>query len=244
MDPQRYYDEFSHTYEHGRDRGYHAMLDALEASVVEKAIDRLHPPARAGVTGLEVGCGTGLIMARLHKRFQRLCGVDLSPGMLSHARARGFEVECAPATNLPYPDGGFDVVYSFKVLPHVEDIAAALREMVRVTRPGGFVVAEFYNPLSLRGLVKRLKPATNISGRVHDTDVFTRFDTPRQARGHFASLPVSFEFDAGVRVLTPTAAIHRAPAVGTILRRAEGWAAHSPLRQFAGFYICAWRKPG
>jgi len=59
-------------------------------------------------------------------------------------------------TDIPFPDARFDVVYSFKVLAHVERIREALAEMARVLRPGGYLLAEFYNPLSLRGLIKAM----------------------------------------------------------------------------------------
>ena len=98
---------------------------------------------------------------------RRAVGIDLSPGMLRKARARGLDVVHGSVTDLPFGDGEFDLAYSFKVLAHVERIERALGEMARVVRPGGHVIAEFYNPWSLRGLIKRLKPATQISTRDH-----------------------------------------------------------------------------
>jgi SAM-dependent methyltransferase len=44
---------------------------------------------------------------------------------------------CAPAEALPFPDGHFDVVATFNALDHVDDARAAIRELARVTRPGG-----------------------------------------------------------------------------------------------------------
>ena len=51
--------------------------------------------------------------------------------------------------------GSVDVAYSFKVLAHIPDIAGAMAEMARVVRPGGWVIAEFYNRRSLRRFVKK-----------------------------------------------------------------------------------------
>jgi len=104
--------------------------------------------------------------------------VDLSPGMLALAHKRGLDATEGSATALPIPSGSFDVTCSFKVLAHVPEIGKALAEMARVTRPGGVVLAEFYNPVSLRGLVKRLGPAGKISDATRESAVYTRFDAP------------------------------------------------------------------
>lgn len=164
-------------------------------------------------------------------------GVDLSAGMLAKARARGLSVAQGSVTALPYADASFDVVYSVKVLPHVADIGLALAEMARVTRPGGHVLAEFYNPRSLRGLVKAIKPPTAISTEHSDEAVFTRYDRPRDAAAY---LPASLSWvtTRGVRILTPVAQAHRVPVVGSLLRAAEHALADVPVvRDLAGFVI-------
>jgi ubiquinone/menaquinone biosynthesis C-methylase UbiE len=124
-----YYDEFSATYDHGRDRGYHALIDDLESEVVLRHC--------VGKDVLEVGCGTGLILDRLRSDARSVTGVDLSAGMLGHATRRGLRVLQGSATGLPFADASFDVACSFKVLPHVAQIRLALTEIARVTRPGG-----------------------------------------------------------------------------------------------------------
>jgi len=58
----------------------------------------------------------------------------------------------------------------------------ALAEMVRVTRPGGIILAEFYNPYSLRGLLKRFGPAGRIAASANESHVYTRFDSPFSLR--------------------------------------------------------------
>src|SRR5580698_9296097 len=169
-----YYDEFAGRYEDRRDGrdpgGYHDLIDELELGFVERF--------GRGRDVLEVGCGTGLLLRHLAAFARSARGVDLSPGMLEKARARGLSVEVASATELPFPDASFDVACSFKVLPHVRDIGRALAEMARVVRPGGHVIAELYNPVSLRGLAKRMGPAGAIGASVTERDVYTRFDPP------------------------------------------------------------------
>ncbi|MEM9489646.1 MAG: methyltransferase domain-containing protein, partial [Myxococcota bacterium] len=148
------------------------------------------------------------------------------------------------ATALPFPDRHFDAVCSFKVLAHVRDVRAALAEMARVTRPGGHVLAEFYNPRSLRYLVKRLKRPSAVSRRTTDAQVYTRYDRPE----HIAALlPADLDLATvrGIRIVTPLAAAHRVPGLGRLLRAAEWRLADMPgLRQLGGFVVAIARKRG
>jgi len=228
-----YYDDFSTGYERERHRGYHALLDELE-------LDAVTPLVRDREV-LEVGCGTGLILEKLARIARRAEGVDLSPGMLEHAKKRGLDVREGSATELPYPDASFDVAVSFKVLAHVPDIERALAEMARVVRPGGYVIAELYNPWSLRYLAKRLAGPQPISDGRTEADVYTRWDSPRRLK---ALLPPTVELvDVhGVRVFTPAAFVHKIPLLGDMFARAERLATTSPLRWFGGFLVTVARK--
>ncbi len=234
LDNRTYYDEFADWYERERGRGYHQMLDDLEVSLVERY--------GRGADVLEAGCGTGLILERIAGFAARARGVDLSAGMLGKAKARGLDVVQASITSLPYADDSFDLVCSFKVLAHIADIRGALSEMARVTRPGGFVLAEFYNPLSLRYLVKRLKRPTAISDKNHDEAVYTRYDTPARIRSYLPET-LAWETARGVRIATPAASLHRVPGLGRLLARTEAVLADAPLlRNLGGFLIAVTRK--
>jgi len=232
-----YYDDFAHAYEARRrpndPDGYHALIDDLEVALVERYGRGKHV--------LECGCGTGLLLERFAGFAERAVGIDLSPGMLEKARARGLSVVEASVTHIPLPDETFDVTCSFKVLAHVEAIGKALAEMVRVTKPGGVVLAEFYNPISLRGLAKRLGPAGKISAQRKEDAVYTRFDAPWVIP---RLLPPGTELEGryGVRIVTPTAAAMRVPALRAILPRLERRLAPTPAAFFAGFYVAVVRK--
>jgi len=228
-----YYDDFSERYERERHHGYHALLDELELEVAE--------PFVSGRDVLEVGCGTGLILAGLARTARHAEGVDLSPGMLELARERGLEVKEASATTLPYPDASFDAVVSFKVLAHVPEIERALGEMARVCRVGGHVLAELYNPWSLRYLAKRLAGPGKISLARSEDDVFTRWDSPARLR---KMMPASLELVGirGIRIVTPAAFAHRIPLLGAALPRLERLAMATPLRYFGGFIVAVGRK--
>ncbi len=230
-----YYDDFSRRYDDPRRSGYHALIDELEVRAIrDLVVDR---------DVLEVGCGTGLILERLAPLARRLEGVDLSPGMLMRARARGFAVREASATELPFDTGSFDVVVSFKVLPHVERLDEALAEMVRVTRPGGYVVAEFYNRWSLRYLSKRLAGARSISASRTESDVYTRWVSPAEVR-RLVPAGASLTYLRGVRVVTPAAGVHRVPGLRGIAAHIERRCVASPLRFAAGFLVAVFRRHG
>jgi ubiquinone/menaquinone biosynthesis C-methylase UbiE len=228
-----YYDDFSAWYERERHHGYHAMLDRLELDVVR--------PLAEGREVLEVGAGTGLIMQGLKGIASKQVGLDISSGMLKTAADRGFEVVQGSATELPFENDRFDLVYSFKVLAHVPEIEKALEEMVRVLKPGGYLVPEFYNSNSLRHLAKRLGGPGKISEQRTEEEVYTRWDTPEQVRSYLPG-NVTFEGWRGVRVFTPAAVAFRLPFANTLIPALEARAVSSPLARFGGFLIAVCKK--
>jgi predicted TPR repeat methyltransferase len=133
------YDEWAASYDADladESQGY--VAPALAADTVVRV---------AGVDGaiLDAGCGTGLVGAELAQRGARVIdGVDVSEGMLEQARATGAYRSLAPADltrALSAADGTYDVVVCVGTLTHGHVGPSALAEFVRVTRPGGHVVA-------------------------------------------------------------------------------------------------------
>jgi arsenite methyltransferase len=126
-------------------------LDAIpEGSVASFAgtgcpfrIGTLNPGERV----VDVGCGAGidsLIAARMVGPEGRVVGVDMTPAMIARARASAEEMRAenvefceGVAEHLPVSDGWADVVISNGVLNLFPDKLSALREIARVTRPGG-----------------------------------------------------------------------------------------------------------
>jgi SAM-dependent methyltransferase len=97
-----------------------------------------------GMRVLDVGCGPGALSAALVElvRAGNVVGVDPSEPFAEACRARlGIEVETADAERLPFPDGGFDAALAQLVVNFMQDAQAGVREMARVTRPGGIVAA-------------------------------------------------------------------------------------------------------
>jgi ubiquinone/menaquinone biosynthesis C-methylase UbiE len=232
-----YYDEFAKNYDDRRGGrvhgGYHDLIDDLEVGFVR--------PYAAGRDLLEVGCGTGLLLERFASFCKTAKGVDLSPGMLEKARQRGLDVVEASATALPFPDDSFDCAVSFKVLAHIPDIQGALAEMTRVVRPGGHVIAEFYNPRSVRALAKRLAGPLPIGDSMKEDVVYTRFDKPEEVPS-LAPPNVRVVAERGIRIVTPAARVLEIPFVGEAFRRAEHMLCDGPLAKLGGFYVVALRK--
>ncbi len=227
-DNRSYYDAFAERYDQGRDHGYHKLIDDQAAAIVRRySSDR---------DVLEVGCGTGLILQRVAPHARSARGVDLSPGMLGRARSRGLDVDEGSATALPFADASFDLAYSFKVLAHIPDWDACMREMVRVTRPGGLLVFDIYNRNSLRYLIKRFWGPRSTSVAYDEAAISTRFWTPDEAA---ARLPdgTRLRDRYGIRILTPHPIVCRLPLIGAVHNRLEWALMDTPLAALAGFYV-------
>jgi SAM-dependent methyltransferase len=106
-------------------------------SLIVWALQRYFPRARSM---LEVGCGTGFVLAGVRKAFpeMRLVGGELYRAGLAVAAQRVPDAELLEldARDLAF-DGEFDVVGAFDVLEHIAEDALALREMHSALRPGG-----------------------------------------------------------------------------------------------------------
>ena len=89
---------------------------------------------------LDCGCGTGNNMELL-RPYGRPMGFDLTGGGLDLARPRGLPVARADITRIPFLDNTFDLVSAFDVLQCVPDDLGAVREMTRIVKPGGTVIA-------------------------------------------------------------------------------------------------------
>jgi SAM-dependent methyltransferase len=97
---------------------------------------------------LNVGCGIGVGIAYIARKYDcRVVGVDISEKMIEWSRVRAreekvenkVELQVANVLDLPLEDGRFDAVIVESVLAFVEDKPRAIRECIRVTKPGGYV---------------------------------------------------------------------------------------------------------
>ena len=101
---------------------------------------------RPGLAVLDVGCGPGRLVHHLQGQQVQIVGADADPAVLakSHSLFPGLPLVRALAEALPWPDGVFDAVLAGNLLFLVAEPLVVLREMVRVTRPGGRVA--LWNP--------------------------------------------------------------------------------------------------
>jgi len=104
---------------------------------------------REGQRALDVGCGPGALTARLVARLglDHVSGADPSASFVSASRERfpGLDVREAAAEHLPYDDDAFDVALAQLVVHFMADPVAGVREMARVTQPGGTVAAAVWD---------------------------------------------------------------------------------------------------
>lgn len=172
-----------------------------------------------GGRALDVGCGPGALTQRLVERLGAgaVCALDPSEPFVAAVRARlpGVEVRRGFAESLPYPDAAFDTTLAQLVVHFMTDPVAALREMARVTKPGGVVAASVWDfgndraPISAFWRAAReLEPAAN--GEAHlagarDGNLTELFATAglRDAAQHVLTIRTSFpSFDEWWRPFT------------------------------------------
>ncbi len=134
------------------------ITDALEERVL---LDRIGP-AR-GLRILDVGCGDGILATRLAQAGAQVTGLDASADMLAAARRRagaaGVEVNLVEgdAGTRPFPGGHGERGESVATLCFVDDPRQAIREMVRVLRPGGQLILGELGRWSLWAAQRRVK---------------------------------------------------------------------------------------
>ena len=136
---------------------------------------------------LEIGVGMGADHLEWAKASPRsLAGVDLTEKAVELTRARlsyarlSSDLHVADAERLPFADERFDLVYSWGVLHHSPDTARAVRELIRVLRPGGTARVMIYHRYSVVGYLLWLRYAL-LAGHPGLTlsDVYaTRLESP------------------------------------------------------------------
>jgi 2-polyprenyl-3-methyl-5-hydroxy-6-metoxy-1,4-benzoquinol methylase len=127
------------------------MFTEAKARLVVDIAGR-HLGATGGLRALDVGCGVGLTDAFLEGAFAELHGIDASAGSIEEASKANpwAKYHHYEGTALPVTDGSFDLCFAISVLHHVDppDRPGFVREVRRVTRPGGLVVVFEHNSLN------------------------------------------------------------------------------------------------
>jgi SAM-dependent methyltransferase len=130
-------------YTHGH---HESVLRSHRWRTAENSAAYLLPHLAPDAKILDVGCGPGTITTDLADRVPQghVTGIDAAQEVIEQARELAGDRGCVDFAigdvyALGYPDGAFDVVHAHQVLQHLGDPVRALREMGRVTKPGGLV---------------------------------------------------------------------------------------------------------
>jgi len=155
------------------------LIDAIEKETVFACLQ-----PQAGMSVLDIGCGTGNYSLALARLGLRVTGIDISSDMLARARAgasaAGLEIDfiAGDARKLPFPDHSFAAVISVTALEFIPDPAAALMEAYRVLQPGGRLVVGVLARDGAWGRYYRAKAGCDPRSVFH----YARFYTPRQLK--------------------------------------------------------------
>lgn len=123
---------------------YHRFMGRYSEPLADQFVELVG--VRGGMRAVDVGCGPGVLTARLVERLgaDHVAALDPSPPFVAAARERcpGVDVREGTAERLPYDDGAFDVALANLVVHFMSDPVAGLAEMSRV---GGAVGATVWN---------------------------------------------------------------------------------------------------
>lgn len=134
----------------GKDRDYEDTVERI-------ALRRLLPPQ--GHTLVDIGAGFGRL-ADLYSGYDRVVLVDYSRSMLRQAQERlgrddsRYIFVASNVYNLPLADAVADTVVMVRVIHHLTDVASALSELARITRPQGHLILEFANKRNMKAILR------------------------------------------------------------------------------------------
>ena len=191
---------------------------------------------------LENGCGVGMYVEHLAPFGGKITGLEYDFERTAEAGHRSPRILNAAGENLPFTVNSFDLILSHEVLEHVQDDAQAIREMVRVLKPGGRIALFVPNrgyPFETHGIYWRSKyhfgnkPLVNYLPRKWRDKLAPHVDiyTHRDMMKLFAGLPVKF-IERTIIFGAYDNIIARLGAIGKVLRAILQFLEKTPLRIF------------
>lgn len=136
----------------------------VQQRVVDQLLLQVQQQPAVDADLLDVGCGTGRLLAALHERLPlaRLTGLDLAPNMLRQAAARlpaDVRLVSGDAEQLPFADASFDLVVSTSTFQWLHCLDVCFGEVRRVLRPGGRFVFSLFGQGTLLELQESWRAA-------------------------------------------------------------------------------------
>jgi ubiquinone/menaquinone biosynthesis C-methylase UbiE len=190
---QEILDQFTRQANPFADQPAHSTREAIERIVRAAQLD-------SSCRVLDVACGPGLLSQPLAREAKEVIGCDFTPAMLERAE-RDREVdnlryERADVRALPYPDASFDRVVTRFSFHHFEDKPQAMRELVRVCKPGGLVLVSDVVPdadkRAAYDALETLRDPSHTSAWTLD-ELVALFDGLRETRVERYTLPTALE---------------------------------------------------
>ena len=130
---------------------------------------------------LDIGCGGGFVARQAAGIFTKVCGLDISAGILKTLSCQGIYTVCAEAEGIPLRDSSVDVAVFFAAIHHLYDYRPVLREAYRVLRGGGVIYidhdmnASFYKRFGpLIAIYRRLSRKEKRLARMSLGELFRR----------------------------------------------------------------------
>ena len=177
---------------------------------------------------LDVGCGLGMYTEAFRRYSPDVWGIEVERERAREALARTMGVAQAVGEAIPFADNTFDAVFNHEVLEHVDDDRQTAREMVRVTRPGGYIITFAPNrlwPWETHGIYWQGTyhfgniPLVNYLPDIWRNQLawHVRAYTHRQLWALFESLPIRLVVH---RTVYPgyDNVVHRMPSLGRLIR--------------------------
>ena len=206
--------EFDEEYRTLTEDGYLATAFLLGREKIDRIVYRELGRHDGLARILDVGCGTGSQVGDIRNLGFEVSGLEPAAEMrrLAIAANPGVDIRDGSITALPYDDGTFDVVLALEVLRYLPavDNETAWREMLRLLRPGGTIIATMVNRWAIDGywLYERLQARRAARGSI-PVRAHCEFVTPGQVRGDLTRLGVGSVAIHG-RLLLPLRWVYKA----------------------------------
>jgi len=226
-----YYKKQSLIYDKERDKNEYFKI--IEDITKKALLDNIYFNKEIKV--LDIGCGTGRIISLFkNNKNIKAYGIDITPSMLNIAKKKlksykNIALLEGNAENLPFKKNNFDVVYSFKTLPHIKDLGKAIKEINRVSKRNSIIFLEFYNKNSIRKLTSNIK-------------IYTKWHSIEEIINLLNDNNLKMLKVYGSRTIIPTEVICRIPKINKIIRKIENRLSLSKLNKFSGYVIFMCKK--